>query len=267
MSVFDFTYWTQSEFACALCGDFQWLFSRLTHLSLMIHNIFADNTHPGNMMAMMHDHPNPIKKWRDIDGSAFISYPSFPPPEADTHLAPHSIERWDTHSPMFEKLGRFGDAVKFVDLPNEIRLDEVAQHFGAATEVGGGGVVVCGSPDETANDRSLGQLFEFRHRKATAWGTERQREHIWTQIALGAPDQLRQRVAWSLAQLLVIARGAIGVGSHTEPWGGYYDIFVRNGMCPPLSMATKIRSLFDYVLILSFIVLLSSIWKLSGCAS
>ena len=42
-------------------------------------------------------------------------------------------------------------------------------------------------------------------------------------------DQLRQRIAWSLAQLLVVARGAIGVeGSHSEAFLGYYDIFVRN---------------------------------------
>ena len=48
-------------------------------------------------------------------------------------------------------------------------------------------------------------------------------------IGLTAPDQLRQRVAWAFAQILVIARGAIEVeGSHTEAFATYYDIFVRN---------------------------------------
>jgi uncharacterized protein (DUF1800 family) len=48
-------------------------------------------------------------------------------------------------------------------------------------------------------------------------------------IALNSTDQLRQRVAWALSQLLVIVPAAIEIaGSHTEAFLGYYDIFVRN---------------------------------------
>ena len=72
LSVYDFTFWT------------------------------LDNTHPGNMVAMMDNEPNPIKKWIDIDGSVFLKYPSFHEDHADGmddhHDVPnHSIERWNTH--------------------------------------------------------------------------------------------------------------------------------------------------------------------------
>ncbi len=91
MAVFDFSYWA------------------------------LDDTHPGNMVALMEGEPNPIKKWMDIDGSVFLTYPSFP--ENDTPK--HPIQRWNTYSPKFPLLGRFGDTINFVDLPNELRLVSV----------------------------------------------------------------------------------------------------------------------------------------------
>ena len=116
-----------------------------------------------------------------------------------------------------------------LDLPNEIRLDEVAEHFGVSTELGGTGVIVCGSPFESANDPSLGKVFDAVTGRDTSWDMWRQREYTWMQVGLTAPDQLRQRVAWAFAQLLVVARGAIGVqSSHSEVFLGYYDILTRN---------------------------------------
>ena len=48
-------------------------------------------------------------------------------------------------------------------------------------------------------------------------------------IALTSSDQLRQRVAWALAQLLVVAKSSISMQfSDTESFLQYYDIFVRN---------------------------------------
>lgn len=89
--------------------------------------------------------------------------------------------------------------------------------------------MVCGSPFESSNDLSLGQVFPIVNRRDTDWNQWRNREYTWLQVNLEAPDQLRQRVAWALSQLLVIARGAIGVeGSHSEVFLGYYDIFTRH---------------------------------------
>jgi len=198
MSIYDFTYWT------------------------------LENTHPGNMIAAMNGHPHPIKKWMDVHENTFLSYPAFAVPDAPATLANHPITRWDNYSPKFSKLGRYGDTVKFVDLPNEIRLDEVAEHFGADTELVGGGIMVCGSPFESANDPSLGHVFEVTVGRDTESIKGTQREYTWMQVGLDAPDQLRQRVAWALAQILVIARGAIEVqDSHSEIFLGYYDIFTR----------------------------------------
>lgn len=197
LDVYDFTYWT------------------------------LEDTHPGNMPAMMDGRYNPITKWMDVDASSFLSFPAFPAP--GSYANPHPITRWDNNSPKFPRLGRYGDTVRFVDLPNEIRLDEVAQHFGAELHLDGGGVLVCGSPYESENDPKLGKLFEMVTGRETSWDLWRQREDVWINIGLTAKDQLRQRIAWCLAQLLVIARGAIGVqSSHSEAFLGYYDIFVRN---------------------------------------
>lgn len=63
----------------------------------------------------------------------------------------------------------------------------------------------------------------------TEWGLWRQRENIWAMIGLQAQDQLRQRIAWALAQLLVVVKSAVSIEeSHTEAFLTYYDIFVRN---------------------------------------
>jgi len=180
-----------------------------THWTLM-------NTHPGNMIAEMNNHSHPITKWMDINRSAILTYPASAQP-SNPVLRAHPIHRWDIYSPLFSKLSRFGDKIKFVDLPNEVRLAKVAEYFGAETNVGGGGIIVCGSPYESANDPGVGHVFEVATGRDTSWDLWRQREFTWIQVGLTAPDQLRQRVAWAFAQLLVIARSAIDVeGSHTE---------------------------------------------------
>jgi len=196
MSVYDFTYWT------------------------------LEDTHPGNMVAAMEGEYNPIKKWMDLDNNVFLTYPSFPSGDVPNH----SAGRWDTHSTKFPMLGRFGDTVLFVDLPNEIRLDEVAQHFGETSSIGGSGVVVCGSPFEAPNDPSEGYQFDMTTRRnIDLWGLGSQREHLWVMVGLTSVDQLRQRVAWALSQLLVVVPGAVSIAdSHTEAFLTYYDIFVRN---------------------------------------
>ena len=51
-------------------------------------------------------------------------------------------------------------------------------------------------------------------------------QSVWFTLALNAPDQLRQRVAWALSQIFVVGAGMDTFQS--EPWHTYYDIFVRN---------------------------------------
>ena len=72
-------------------------------------------------------------------------------------------------------------------------------------------------------------VAKVTHGRDTDWNLWRNREYVWTTVVHDSDDQLCQRVAWTLAQLLVVARGAISVqGSHTEPFLTYYDIFTKN---------------------------------------
>lgn len=126
-------------------------------------------------------------------------------------------------------MGRFGDVALFVDLPNEMRTDEVAEYFGESAGLSGSGVVVCGSPGEVANDPTLGKYFVPVHEKGTDWGLDHQKLDIFFNIALTANDQLRQRVAFALSQVLVVVEAAISIrGDHTEAFVSYHDILVRN---------------------------------------
>ena len=44
---------------------------------------------------------------------------------------------------------------------------------------------------------------------------------------LRSSDQLRQRMAWALSQVLVVGTGGFGYERDSELWINYYDILVR----------------------------------------
>jgi len=54
------------------------------------------------------------------------------------------------------------------------------------------------------------------------------KKKIWYQLAIDAPDQLRQRMAWALSQILVVGQEGNIHPQNNEKWLKYYDIFVRN---------------------------------------
>ena len=57
----------------------------------------------------------------------------------------------------------------------------------------------------------------------------RQREDVWSTLAVEATDELRQKMAWALSQILVIVKdGIASQDRNTEIFLQYYDIFVRN---------------------------------------
>ena len=99
----------------------------------------------------------------------------------------------------------------------------------------GRGVVVCGSPGEVANDLRLGgehkrgafDLVTEFDRTSIFQELQEQRRIIWTSAVLWAPDQLRQRMAWALYQLLIVNSSVQG-NSMSEDFLTYYDIFVRH---------------------------------------
>ncbi len=117
-------------------------------------------------------------------------------------------------------------------------------------------VVVCGSRGEVGNSNVDQNIFQFVGTGASKFDSdfERQKSNVWSMIALESSDQLRQRMAWALSQILAISPSQVsfpyffpsilGVditkGSQfpimlkieeedtTEIYLNYYDIFVRN---------------------------------------
>ena len=129
----------------------------------------------------------------------------------------HDMQQWqDNHDNVLFDMGRFGETIDFYnDLANQPlqRLPSVRQYFSSSsmssTGRTGAGVVVCGSPGEVANDLQLGgERLRGSFGIATEWNNtggnhKKDKETIWLTTALRAPDQLRQRMAWALSQILV----------------------------------------------------------------
>ena len=137
----------------------------------------------------------------------------------------------------FPVVGRLGDLTTFKSLPSELINDEIARAFevetAAVTETGA--VMVCGSPFEVATvhnadsgPKNLGGFDMETEHNNTSYRKQGQRNSIWADIALNAPDQLRQRMAHALSQILVVSPDSIGNDDYTESFLSYYDIVVRH---------------------------------------
>lgn len=201
LTVFDFTPWTRS--------------------------------HPGNSKFR-----NPIKEFAEA-GKSTLLFPSW-----------HEMDRWQANKGKFRTLGRLGDMLSYSAIPEVYRTPAFDMAVGFFPPTSGSpnsgssnittdssGILVCGSPNEIANVPTLGGS---ENRGAfDAWtrfivtspsGTfTSQKKTVWTQIALEANDQLRQRVAWALSQILVVSPADINRGTlMTELFLVYYDIFVRH---------------------------------------
>lgn len=101
-------------------------------------------------------------------------------------------------------------------------------------------IVVCGSPNEVSNDPTFGETGFSMYIHDTDTDDDNmdyineshkaQKGVIWTQVALTAPDKLRQRMAWVLSQLFAISSEEEhnNINVNTESFLNYYDIFVRH---------------------------------------
>eukprot|EP00804_Cyclotella_cryptica_P013853 CCRYP_002403-RF/>CCRYP_002403-RF protein AED:0.04 eAED:0.04 QI:361/1/1/1/0.81/0.82/17/505/2306 len=142
---------------------------------------------------------------------------------------------------IYPLLGKFGDYV-VLDGTEDAPLDDStvqilkSMHYNPA----GRAVLICGSPLEVASDPLHGdQGFDVVVPEGSGYGTSStwqvaaQRHTTWAHLALHAKDQLRQRVVWSLSQIIAVGVKSNG-GSRvavekTEPYLVFYDMFVRNG--------------------------------------
>jgi uncharacterized protein (DUF1800 family) len=72
-----------------------------------------------------------------------------------------------------------------------------------------------------------------------------QRRNVWAMIALDGNDQLRQRMAWALSQLIVVTPLQISREDYTEIYLNYYDIFVRHAFGSYFDILKEVVSLCD----------------------
>ena len=190
LNVYDMTYWTQPD------------------------------THLGNRGEV----PNPITRFAEpteegVEPTFTLQYGH-----------PSIMDRWENEHSHFTYIGRAGDRIKYDDLPEHLRIPSVAHYFGTLGSPNSGvDTVVCGSPGEVGRDFTADDLASLPLRdKDDTTINPRQKGGIWNTIVLRRPDQLRQRVAWALSQILVVSPGAINYAEQSEAFLKYYDIFVRN---------------------------------------
>lgn len=178
--------------------------------------------HPGNSNAR-----NPIKEFAELHKTFILKFPSW-----------HGMDRWHQNKQFFPYVGRLGDITTLEDLPHNLYNDEIASAFGRDTSIATvGPTVVCGSPFEVASIHSpeSGTYLRGGFDMVTRYNQtlndpefQEQRQTIWMEIALKSKDQLRQRVAWALSQIIVVSPGSIQSARNSEIFLAYYDIFVRN---------------------------------------
>ena len=185
-------------------------------------NEWAASGHPGN--TAFPPSSNPIKAVAKA-GETTLTFP-----------ASHPTVRFMTALPGFAHLGKLGDMVNFRNLPSSVQSAEVAMAFdalelGAASES-------CGSPGEVAYSPLQGAHFLLDSKKASdGWVANTyyplakyygHSMHIFLELAMHAPDQLRQRAAHALLQVYVISYSGLDFLWNTECWVNYHDILVRH---------------------------------------
>lgn len=152
-----------------------------------------------------------IRKWTD---TGILDFPA-------ERYSWHTMDRWHRFVNEEERFGKFigrvGDSVSFDDLPPELQTEAFVVSLGAnklENVIGSSyGTLVCGSQGEVAPDPMEEDYFEINLFDTDTLDTmiqpQSQKQTIWTHFALTAEDQLRQKMAWALSQIVVIAPTAL----------------------------------------------------------
>ncbi len=158
-------------------------------------------------------------------GSEFLIFPHW-----------HDMKRWQDNKSKFPFFGRVGDVISFNSLPEYFRKDYAENVKGLFKgTLSGAGVVVCGSPSEVANVDPHTVAYPMARNdmnESTQWFRKDylfSRKKVWSGAALRSVDQVRQRMAWALSQLLAVSSATFQDTPYSnEMYTVYYDIFVRN---------------------------------------
>lgn len=126
---------------------------------------------------------------------------------------------------------RYGDSIildQFADQMklnmNPLMLGALARDIAKVTLINkiqsnrGGGTLVCGSPNEVAPDPTLDDYFDVINRDLDCIGCDdsygdysKQKATVWAMNVLEGEDQLCQRMAWSLYELLNVGTCVVDV--------------------------------------------------------
>ena len=183
-----------------------------------------NENHDGNVGAANNGNPFPVGA---VGASGLVSL-WFP--------ASHPMNRWKRREAFFPVVGRMGDSIAFRSLPFQLQTVAFALRVGALSEAPSGGAMACGSLDEVANVPVLGEHYPFRGvtylsdaSVDTASDDNDVTENVLNNVMHKAGDQLRQRVAWTLSNIMVLSTATLGnLVRRPEGFLHYYDGFTRH---------------------------------------
>ena len=162
----------------------------------------------------------------------YLDYPFAGVPERS--VPQHPMSRWYNRvgEPNIVFVAKLGNSIAYRDLPSNLKTNNIAEYFGATADLdGGAGTIVCGSHGEVANDRTLRSSFDFRSNGEQVTSSavmDNQRHVVWYEVGLKAFDQLRQRMAFALSEMITVVPQNIDGVTYTEVYAKYYDIFVKH---------------------------------------
>jgi len=172
--------------------------------------------HPGNAAVLIGNGTNPIQAFAER-GLSDVAFPRG-----------HPMARWQSQ---WRALGVFGAAVDFTSLPSSLQSARVGAALGVprADSSADLGFEACGSRGEVAGRPELGNLYIALSRKVPQglrypyywWAGGAGPEMLWSSAVLAAPDQLRHRVAWALAQIFTVPD--LGRAEDVEKHARYYE--------------------------------------------
>lgn len=136
--------------------------------------------------------------------------------------ASHPMTRWQQRRGRLPRIGVYGDELDFSTLDQDYQAYDVALALGAVDSDDGAHFEACGSPGEVANVPANGHRYRMllfdslpgARGIMADHGSREGKMAIWYNAVLSAQDQLRQRVAWALAQILVV--GVDGSPGHQK---------------------------------------------------
>ena len=177
--------------------------------------------HDGNDDARTNGNPNPISKWA-IAGLYELHFPSH-----------HLMTRWSSRKKWLPLVGRLGDQVDFSALPTSVQTEEMAEKLNAIAHRPTDGAEACGSPGEVASVPTLGNRYRgyitsddqgIQSYENFISSSASGKAAVWTNVVLSVDDQLRQRMAWALSQVVVVGADGTNRAGYNEVWHVWYDM-------------------------------------------